>query len=560
MATALHLARAVTEATIAGRPLPAAIPAELMALGTNGPVFVTLYGPERAGRTHPEIGRWFPAGGEPPRSLGEALRSAAEDLGRRARTSGTSRVEILKVDVAGPSRRLWLSSPWYLGAALDPGVDGVLGTRNGMRAFRLPAWPIERGGAPADVARELAREVGGQPSLESYRTTSFVEGPPDEPGALPVFRGNVLTREVSPSLLRRSLHDAARYLARSIDADGRYCYSYLVREDRCDEEYNVLRHAGTTYSLYQLYALFGDPDLLDAAERATGWLRAQIRTVDGDPSRAFVLEGDQAKLGGAGLAVLNLVERERTVKDGHDRILLGQLGAQIVGQQRADGYWPSLYAWRPSVPVPQWNSIYYPGEALLALVRLDRLYPDPRYRAAALRGAEFLVERRWKWASLELFVPPDAWLAQALAELDAVAPRAWLRDYAIRIVEVTELTMLRRSEGIAPDLEGGPASGFAFPGVAPAGSRNEATTAVWRMARRRGERAEAERLRNLAMATARFALSQQFRPANSYFLPDPARARGGFRGHAADGAIRIDYVQHNATGLLGLLAILEETP
>jgi hypothetical protein len=80
------------------------------------------------------------------------------------------------------------------------------------------------------------------------------------------------------------------------------------------------------------------------------------------------------------------------------------------------------------------------------------------------------------------------------------------------------------------------------------------------MLRRRGERAEAARLRELALATARFSLSQQFRAQNSYFLPDPARARGGFRGTAVDGAIRIDYVQHNVTGLLGVLGILEETP
>jgi hypothetical protein len=377
---------------------------------------------------------------------------------------------------------------------------------------------------------------------------------------LPVFRGNVLLSEVTAVGLRRSLADAAHYLARSIGTDGRYCYVYLVREDRCDDDYNLLRHAGTTYCLYQLHGLLRDPEVLAAAERATDYLRAQVRLVDGDPHRAFVLEGDMAKLGAAGLSLLNLVERERVLGDGRDRELVRQLGAFIVSQQRADGYWPSRFAWRPGLAVTDWNSIYYPGEALLALVRLHRLDPDPSYQRAVLRGAEFLVRRRWKWGGVEVFVPPDAWLAQALAELDALAPAAWIRDYALEIVKVTELTTLRGSEGAPPDLAGGPASGFWFPGVTPAGSRNEATTAVWRMLRRRGERAEAAHLLELALAAARFSLSQQFRPANSYFLPDPARARGGFRGTPTDGAIRIDYVQHNVTGLLGVLGILEETP
>jgi hypothetical protein len=271
-----------------------------------------------------------------------------------------------------------------------------------------------------------------------------------------------------------------------------------------------------------------------------------------------VLEGDRAKLGAVGLSVLNLVERERAVGDHRDRDLLRKLGAFIVSQQREDGYWPSLFAWRPGLVVGDWQSIYYPGEALLALVRLYRLDPDPSYLRAALRGAEFLVHRRWKWGGIELFVPPDAWLAQALSELDALAPAAWLRDYALKIVEVTELTTLRSREGAPPDLAGGPASGFGFPGVTPTGSRNEATTAVYELLRRRGERAEAARLRELALVAARFSLSQQFRPRNSYFLPEPARARGGFRGTPIDGAIRIDYVQHNVTGLLGVLGILED--
>jgi len=197
---------------------------------------------------------------------------------------------------------------------------------------------------------------------------------------------------------------------------------------------------------------------------------------------------------------------------------------------------------------------------LLALVRLYRLLPDPSYLAAAGRGAEFLVNRRWKWARFELFVPPDAWLAQALAELDAISPADWLRDYALRIVEITDLSMLRESEGSPPDLVGGPASGPYFPGVTPAGARNEATTSVWRMARRRGESERAAHLREIALKSARFQLSQQFRPANSYFLPNPRRAEGGFRGSPVDNRIRIDYVQHNVTGLLGVLAMLEEQP
>jgi hypothetical protein len=170
----------------------------------------------------------------------------------------------------------------------------------------------------------------------------------------------------------------------------------------------------------------------------------------------------------------------------------------------------------------------------------------------------YLVQKRWRFAGVELYVPPDAWLTQALSELDAIAPQTWLRDYAYSLVGVTEMAMLRTEEGAAPDLDGGPASGLSFPGVTPAGSRNEGTTAVWRMAKRRGESAQVARLRAIALRSARFQLNQEIRPENSWFFPEPSHVMGGFRGTAVESEVRIDYVQHNATGLLGVLEMLRD--
>jgi hypothetical protein len=47
-----------------------------------------------------------------------------------------------------------------------------------------------------------------------------------------------------------------------------------------------------------------------------------------------------------------------------------------------------------------------------------------------------------------------------------------------------------------------------------------------------------------------------FTPADSYLLPDPARALGGFYASYADHTTRIDYVEHNLSSLLGLAELL----
>jgi hypothetical protein len=563
MQAALLVARATAEAAAAGRSPRPPDQAALDEIVATQPVFVTIYGPDRAGRTEPAVGRWEPTADEPDLPLPQAIAHAAQVAGDKLNRSGrrSLRSTVVKIDLAGPPRNLWLCEPCYLGLVMDPGRDGLRATRGQWRAWSLPSRLVERGLDPASAVRKLVAELDeaeGSLAVARFRTTSFVEDPLRNGTVHPLLRGNVLAPEPSVRSVRRALARAGDFLARSVRQDGTYCYQYDPLQDRCLHAYNLLRHAGTTYSLYQVYRQLLDPTLLTAAERATEWLRRQVRVVDGDPSRAFLLEGDKAKLGAVGLSIIALVEREQAVGDGRDADLLAKLATFAISQQREDGYFYSYFAYAPGVRVPRQNSIYYPGEALLGLVRLYGIDSQPRYLEAARRSAEFLVKRRWRWATIELYVPPDAWLTQALAELDAITPEDWLRDYAYRIVRVTEMTMLRAEDGAPPDLVGGPASGFAFPGVTPAGSRIEGATAAWRMALGRAEADVAARLRALSLLSARFQLNQQYRPENSYFLPRPARASGGFRGSPVHSHVRIDYVQHNATALLGVLELLQE--
>ncbi len=540
---------------------PGGAEAGALARPVSAPVFVSVYVPGRPG-AGPFVGRWAPEkGGSAPlgRALEAAGRQAGVALAGAKMAPGALARSRVKVDLAGPEGPLWSRAGWYLETVIDPGLDGAVARRGDKEAWFLPSWGVERG---EDMGRSLegldAELGGGAEGQARFRSFAFVEGVEGEAGPLPVYRGNVLRPGLDVELLRQTLREAGAFLARSVLADGRYCYTYDAGGDGCDDDYNLLRHAGTTYSLFQIYREIREPSLLAAAEKTTAWLRRQVRPVEGDAARAFLLEGDKAKLGAVGLTMLALVERERLLGDGADRALLARLADFVRSQQREDGYFASYFNWGPRASVPGDNSIYYPGEALLGLVRLHSIDPQPRYLASAVLGAEFLVKRRWRWAGVELYVPPDAWLTQALAELDAVAPAEWVRRYTYDIVQTTELTMLRRDEGSPPDLAGGPAAGPVLPNVTPAGSRNEGLTAAYRMAVRAGDTQRAEDIRALSLESAHFQVGQQFRPANSYFLPNPERARGGFRSTPNRLDIRIDYVQHNATGLLGLLSVLRE--
>ena len=68
--------------------------------------------------------------------------------------------------------------------------------------------------------------------------------------------------------------------------------------------------------------------------------------------------------------------------------------------------------------------------------------------------------------------------------------------------------------------------------------------------------ARASRIASALKLSARFQLSQQFDRDNSFFLPGAERAAGGFREGLASMRVRIDFVQHNISSLLGIAAML----
>ena len=232
------------------------------------------------------------------------------------------------------------------------------------------------------------------------------------------------------------------------------------------------------------------------------------------------------------------------------------LAEHIVSQTDERGDMASFYTDGGRYKWSDHRSIYYPGEALLGLVRLYEIDPDPRWQACAVRAADFLVHERWKVLGLELQIPPDAWLIQALEVLYRQVPDKAYADYAFDIGEV--LTRYQMVGEAAPaDIRGGRISGT-FPHVISTGSRGEGMAAAARLERteRPGETFYLERL----TANSTYALRNQYTPPLLIGLRRPELALGGFRNAADDPEIRIDGVQHNLSGLLGLLELLEEAP
>lgn len=493
--------------------------------------------------------------------LSAALRRAAVDLRQKAGTAAL--VGRVKVDVLTN-----LEKPVALGSGsrveIEPGLDGLVFATGTL--WLLPEEIHSRGLVKSDgevrwsriasyleetgrTATKLVEKAAGKPYARA-RFASAVES--GEGAGAVLFRGNRLVPPTDAESLLAAARAAGDHLLRHQREDGSFHYIYRAERDKVETSYNELRHAGTSYALFELHAATGDPRYFEAGNRAVRWLlsqrlqgpRAEDAAADFD---TIVSDDPEAKLGGAALALLAMAKR---VEVGGDASLLETmrgLARFIAFQQEPDGRFRSKYYYGKA-PAREFESIYYPGEAILALARLHRLDGDRRWLEVARKGADWLIDRRDAGKGIAE-LPHDHWLLMGLEELIPLTGDARYLAQARRIAEA--ITTSERLNPEPPDWVG---SFYIPPRATPAATRSEALVAMARLAARQGidPKPYLESLERMI----RFQLRCQVTPENAFYVPRPDQALGGFRRSLTVWELRIDYAQHNLSSLLGYRGLL----
>jgi len=359
--------------------------------------------------------------------------------------------------------------------------------------------------------------------------------------------GSGFADDLNREQLTASARAGGDYLVRMQKADGSFHYTYDALEDSTGSEtYNILRHAGTTFALLELYSKTRDARYLDSAHRANEFLKTRLRAARCQRC-SYVLDFDgKAKLGANGLGLIALARQLELDPKRGDRESAERLANLIISLQHKDGSFASYYGIQGKEPERR-VSLYYPGEAMLGLVQLFKLTGDRRLIEAVRRGSDHLIAAQRNLDQL----PPDAWLMQALEGLHRTNKEKRYADHAIAMAE-SMIAEQYSAESKHPGYAGG--FGPGRPRATPAASRCEGIVAAYRLARAVGDPRETKIGPALKLA-ARFMLSQQL-DIHDTSLRKPARAAGGFRESSTSWRVRIDYVQHNMSALLGIAEAL----
>ena len=408
------------------------------------------------------------------------------------------------------------------------------------------------------LQRLLQRKTGGLPFGKIkgdllIRTFSSRAGYYDGKEFLPLFRGHRVVDVPGKDLLRKSIENGGAYLARSVLPDGRFIYSYQADRDRINSGYNILRHFGTIFAMLEVYEHTGQKEILDSALRAFRHLENSFYkdNLKGIPVGKIVEKG-YMKLGGNALALLAMTKY--TSLTGDKRFLkdMEMLARWMVLTQGEKGNFTIHKQSYPGGRISDFMSSYYPGEAIFSLVRLYGVQANPLWLDTAEKAARYLILERDRGKSSSR-LPHDHWLLYGLNELFRLRPEQIYLDHAFRIAD--GIVASQNLDPPYPDWRG---SYYKPPRSTPTATRSEGLMAAYRLARDHGQQERAERYLEAVERGITFQLSTQILDESAFHFPDPLHAMGGFRESLTGSEIRIDYVQHNLSSIIGYVNEMEK--
>lgn len=232
----------------------------------------------------------------------------------------------------------------------------------------------------------------------------------------------------SPVEVSRAIALAAGYLERACGPDGKFAYKVDIGSGKeSSSSYDIIRHAGAMYALAMVNRSHPDPEAVAAMIRAARFLRenyvgpgvrpgqevvwSQPLTESPNSHRPKTRER-YAELGGTGLGLVALAAAREVDPKSVSLEELQALGRFALFLQRDDGSF--VYKYRAEGgPVPNWEVLYYPGEAALGFIALYEADHSREWLMAANRALSFLAKSR---AGLPT-VPADHWALIATAKL-----------------------------------------------------------------------------------------------------------------------------------------------
>lgn len=213
-------------------------------------------------------------------------------------------------------------------------------------------------------------------------------------------------QEINKQEIRNMINLSSDYLCNLIDNHGKYIYGYYPQYDKQIAGYNILRHAGSTWSL-----IINADTMLERQkiESTLDYIVTTTKYLDNETGFVQEYLENEIKLGGNALSVIALCEYTERY-DNRYMDILNALGNGILDMQKSDGSYIHILDASDFSIKSEYRTVFYDGEATLALAKLYSVTKDKRYLDAAEKALKYFIENDYTKHS-------DHWISYAVNEI-----------------------------------------------------------------------------------------------------------------------------------------------
>ena len=266
----------------------------------------------------------------------------------------------------------------------------------------------------------------------------------DEDGTVyPLYENGLETgrREVKPldaAYAFALIDHGSAFLMDQVKEDGTFNYGIYPRFDNNIDNYNIVRHASTIWSLICRYRMMPVESLAQTIRKTIAYMLTQIIYDENGAAYMYEAKSDEVKLGASANSVIAMTEYMNAFENMEYLDVCTALGEGILNMFDAGTgeYWHVLNG--DLTRKEKERTVYYDGEATFALTRLYGLTHDERWLNAAKRAVDHFIEAEYEQYK-------DHWVAYSLNEITKyVTDRQDYYDFALRNATVNMQTIAER--------------------------------------------------------------------------------------------------------------------
>lgn len=238
-----------------------------------------------------------------------------------------------------------------------------------------------------------------------------------------VGRRNV---EVDAEYAKEIIQNSTEFLQKQIYEDGSFVYGIYPRFDNNIENYNMVRHASTIWSLICSYKIEPNEKLKKDIDITINYMLNHI--IYKNEETAYLLDGKEIKLGGNAIAVITLTEYMDVFQTDKYKEICNALGIGILTMfDKETGKWFHVLN-NDFSEKEEFRTIYYDGEATFALSKLYGLTENPKWLDMAKISVNNFIEEHYEQYK-------DHWIAYSLNEITKYVNDEIYYEFALRNVQ-----------------------------------------------------------------------------------------------------------------------------